>query len=834
MVNPRWKKVLRDMWSSRARTALVVVSIFIGVFATGLISGTRSIVVNELEHSYQQTNPAHTTIRLSGDNSFDDDLVQVVSKIDGVGAVEGRRTASLEVAVAPNDWETLSLTGIPDFENIQVNQIRFLAGSTDPRDKEILIERSSMDALNIAIGDHILVETKDGDQETLTAVGVVHDLEVQPTTMTGNIHGYVTMETMEWLGEGYDYTRMLLRVAPDAPISANGNGSIGRRSMGGRSMASNSDPQTSGPSMMQITSVLEEVQDKIEKSEREVGISRGPHGRISNEHWATSFISNLSMMMNVLGVVSLFLSGFLVTNTISALLAQQVRQIGIMKAIGARNRQILGMYMVKVFGFGVLALLLAVPITLSVTDVFVSFIAEFFNFDLSGASFPSDVLFMQGWVSLAIPVIASLAPVLTGTRISVLDALNSESIQTNTKQKERSWGLALSSLLSHLFKRPLVLSVRNTFRRKVRVGLTLLTLTVGGLIFTGIFTLRASLINTLNEFVEREFQFDIVLLLEGDYADYQVLEAIDQVPGIAIAESWLEGSATRVYDNGWESDSINVSGVPPDSQLIEPTIIEGRWLMPEDESAIVISTGVLEDDPDIEVGSEIVLNINERESTWRVVGISTGMGDSREAYATYDFFGRVTGNIGETSNVRILFDEQAPYSSAAIQEALQTHLERQGIEVGNMFNMREMLSRVMKRFDFIILGLMSMALVMAVVGGLGLAGTMSLNVIERTREIGIMRAIGASNLMILQIFLGEGLLIGIISWLLGALLALPISKVLSDAMGAMFFRAPLSFSFSYAGMLAWLAITVVLAILASFVPAWNATRLTVRNALAYE
>jgi putative ABC transport system permease protein len=130
--------------------------------------------------------------------------------------------------------------------------------------------------------------------------------------------------------------------------------------------------------------------------------------------------------------------------------------------------------------------------------------------------------------------------------------------------------------------------------------------------------------------------------------------------------------------------------------------------------------------------------------------------------------------------------------------------------------------------------LLIMAFLLAVIGGLGLMGTMSINVLERTREIGVMRAIGASNKSVRRIFIIEGIIIGVISWLVGAVLAFPISKVLSDLIGAQFLSAPLNYTFSLNGAIIWLVLVIILATVASFLPAWNASRFTVREVLAYE
>jgi putative ABC transport system permease protein len=113
-------------------------------------------------------------------------------------------------------------------------------------------------------------------------------------------------------------------------------------------------------------------------------------------------------------------------------------------------------------------------------------------------------------------------------------------------------------------------------------------------------------------------------------------------------------------------------------------------------------------------------------------------------------------------------------------------------------------------------------------------GTMSINVLERTREIGVMRAIGASNGAVRQVFIVEGVIIGLLSWLVGAILAYPISKLLSDTVGRQFLSTPLDYTFSIPGMLLWLGVVLLLSALTSFLPAWNASRLTVREVLAYE
>jgi putative ABC transport system permease protein len=130
--------------------------------------------------------------------------------------------------------------------------------------------------------------------------------------------------------------------------------------------------------------------------------------------------------------------------------------------------------------------------------------------------------------------------------------------------------------------------------------------------------------------------------------------------------------------------------------------------------------------------------------------------------------------------------------------------------------------------------LMVMTVLLATVGGLGLMGTMSLNVMERVREIGVMRAFGASSRIIARIVIIEGLLIGMLSWVLAIGLSLPLSSSLARAIGLSFMDYPITATTSLGGISAWALIVIIISVIASLLPALRAARLTVTEVLAYE
>jgi putative ABC transport system permease protein len=299
-------------------------------------------------------------------------------------------------------------------------------------------------------------------------------------------------------------------------------------------------------------------------------------------------------------------------------------------------------------------------------------------------------------------------------------------------------------------------------------------------------------------------------------------------------ESWGETSGRRVQADRTKTPGIAMTGLPKQTKLFQPKIIAGRWLLPEDQNAVVIAADLLKTEPDLKLGDELVLELGGRETAWRIVGIAQVLFVDRQVYVDYDYLARVMDSVGRTSALVVMTQQHDAAFQAQVAKDLREHFKRLGLPVGATLTIGEMRDSAEFSFDIIVIMLLVMAVLLAVVGGLGLMGTMSINVLERTREIGVMRAIGAANGAILQIVLVEGVMIGVVSWLIAFALALPFSMLLSSAVGQTFLGRPLSYTFSMLGVLLWLGIVVVLAALASFLPAWNASRITVRDVLAYE
>ena len=204
---------------------------------------------------------------------------------------------------------------------------------------------------------------------------------------------------------------------------------------------------------------------------------------------------------------------------------------------------------------------------------------------------------------------------------------------------------------------------------------------------------------------------------------------------------------------------------------------------------------------------------------------------------TPTMFGGLTNRYNQADFVRTRLNAEK-LSSPAAQDALGAQLEARfenaGITSSSSITHHAIFGDFTEVFNVILIILIVMAVLLAIVGGLGLTGTLSINVMERTREIGVMRAIGASNRSVRRVILIEGLVVGFVSWVLGAVLSGPTGRALAAAVVDAIMNADLSYQYSFPGLLIWLVVVGLIGVFASLAPAQRAASLTVREVLDYE
>jgi putative ABC transport system permease protein len=256
----------------------------------------------------------------------------------------------------------------------------------------MLVERSSLALTNASVADRVMIELADGTRRSIRIAGTAHNINMPPATFTGIVDGFITFDTLEWLGAPRYYSALYLTLK-DKSLDRDGVGKL-----------------------------VNLVRDKIERGGYDVYYAYVP---IPGKHPADEAVQPMLLILGVLGAMSLLLSGFLVANTIAALLTQQVRQIGVMKTIGANTVQIVGLYLATVLVYGLLALLIAVPLGGLGAYSFTEYLARLINFDVIDYTPPRQVLALEVGAGLVVPLLAALWPVLGGARDTIRVAISS-------------------------------------------------------------------------------------------------------------------------------------------------------------------------------------------------------------------------------------------------------------------------------------------------------------------------------------------------------------------------------------------------------------------------
>jgi putative ABC transport system permease protein len=624
--------------------------------------------------------------------------------------------------------------------------------------------------------------------------GIVRDPTAQPPALGGNAAFYTTLETLAWLtGEDEDFSRLHVRLESFTEEGAE--------------------------------EAAEQIQDRLEG----MGVGVGGYGITDPKvHPAQETIDSLLLILTVMGMLSLGLSGFLIVNTMNALVAQQVWQIGVMKVVGATVGRVVRLYLSTALVYGLMSLLLAVPMGAVAAYGVAIWFLDIVHVAVGPFRVMPQALGIQIGVGLVVPFVAALIPVVGGARITAHEAISSYGLGAG-------FGLNwLDRLIGRIRRLPrmLALGMRNTFRRKARIALTLLTLVLGGLMFILVMSVGTSLDNTLEVLLD-DLGFDVLVVLDNLYRVEPLTDAAESVSGVVRAEVWDQRRADLTVGEDEERE-VYVWAVPPDSEMFRPRITSGRALLPGDGRAILLNSKIASDEG-FQVEDEIKLTIGDQESVWTVVGLVLNVNNlQRDNFVPFDALARETSSHNRGAVVMIGSDQDDAATQERLIDDLREAYAGRRMEVQFVQSAHQARQANKAVFNVIVYLMLVMAVLAALVGSVGLMSTMSINVVERAREIGVMRAIGATSAIILGVFVFEGVLVGVLSWVIAAPLSYPSAWVFSDAIGRALLEAPLDFSFSIAGLAIWLVIVIALSAVASLWPALRATQVSVREALAYE
>ncbi|HEY1406867.1 MAG TPA: ABC transporter permease, partial [Spirochaetota bacterium] len=380
-----------------------------------------------------------------------------------------------------------------------------------------------------------------------------------------------------------------------------------------------------------------------------------------------------------------------------------------------------------------------------------------------------------------------------------------------------------------------------TFRRRGKLLLTLGLLTAAGSMFMTALNVKAGWNRNLaDSFASRQYDFEI--RLSRPESAEKCTSLIREIPGVKTAEAWGFAPASGAQHDGFDLNhtypdgghgSLTLKGVPDGSTLVRFPVLSGRWLKQGDTDAVVLNQLAVAQLLNPSVGATVSLTVNGKLRTWRVAGIVKELGPA-SAYVTEKSFEERVTVPGYATSLRVVTADKTLEERARVIHGIEEALKSANIGISMVIADAEFRDAISDHIFILIFSLVAMAGLMTVVGMLGLTSTMSTNVLERTREFGVMRAIGGTPATVFRNIISEAVFIGMLSIVGAVALSMPLSYAVGKLIGTLTFKTPLPMEISFHGIVIWIGIVVIGSVVSSAFPAWRASRMTVRETLVYE
>jgi putative ABC transport system permease protein len=810
-------KLRRDLRASWSRFALMVVAIAISLTAFGGVLFAWAAAARETGNAYQSTEPASATIVL--DRPIDAGRMAAI-------AAAARRQPGVIQATGRTQFtsESVQVNGQPRKVPLQVfvvaaddpmRMARFFPRqrSWPPSAGEVFIGRDSLGLLGVAVGDTVTVETPSGKPVRLRVADTVYDPSLSPSPQEQTGRGYLSTASLPGPGGQALLDQLKLQVA---------------------------DPGHARPSRDRdaVVAVAGEVGTWLQRDRgltiREIQV---PEPYAHPHQWQADALLG-SLLAG--GAAALLLSTILVATMLNNLFTQQIPQIGIMKAIGARSARIGRLYLAMTLLVAAAATLLALAPAVLLGRVAVGQFLGFLGIQPASLTAPWWTYVVVVAVGLVLPPLLALVPLVEAGRTTVRGAIDHHGGGANPSA---ATGVLARLGRSRRLDRGLLLALRNTIRRPARFWLSVGLLATAGMVFVAGMSLSAGT-QAITDEQNQQRTWDVDVQLASPASAGKLVAIVPGVPGVSRVEAFnvtptgVAGPGqlpvTRTYpDQG--HGRVQVTALPTDTTMFtQPKLLEGRWLNPGETGAVVLNqvtrTNTL---PGVGAGDTVQLLIGGKPTTWRVVGLVEERMGGGGVYATAEGFAAAMGQPQQANQLRVATDRHDEPTRTAVADAVNNALTGAGIAVKSAVSVSRSEAISEGHMGPVILILLGVALPLGVVGVIGLASTMGANVLDRTREFGVMHAIGARPKAVRRIVVAEGVFLALASLLVAALPALGLTKVLGAGLGNLFFSAPLPYQVSIPAVGIWTALVVLGAVLATDAAATRAARLTVREALTY-
>jgi ABC-type antimicrobial peptide transport system permease subunit len=820
LYSARLRKALADVTRRKGRTLLVTLGIFIAVFGLTVINSVEDTLINAFAYTrgYQATQP---DFQLTVDR-LDPALLPTLRGIANVKTVQF--VSVLSVCWQPGAGEChvgIDLVSYPDLQ--QANTFQLTAGRY-PGAGEIVMEQGDRSLHGFSIGDSVALSDS-GGTTVAKVVGLARTPGANPAA-TGEARGYMS----------------------DAGLQQ-ANDALG-------------DPQDFRPDGQQVPSLQHHIQVKFTVAggqaasdaatalQREL---RAHNVTILDSGYAPKVnaaelegINGVFVLLRTLALLAVALSVLLILNTITTLVTEQTAIIGTMKALGATRGVVVRGYLLTVGIYSVLATLPALALGLYAGNVLAATLAPQIPLELGPFAVAPWVVALSLAVGLGVPLLAALFPLWNGTRATVREALSAYGVAGAEAGRGRS---ALSRFGQRLtwVSQTTWLGLRGLFRKRWRAALSLTTLGLAAACFVVVQTATASVNDTIGA-VRAPLAADMTVNFKDPAYFGKIQTQLQALPNVTGVERYGGTNASTRWG------TLQVSGYEPQTQLYHYQLTSGRWFEDGETNVVLLSDAALAK-AGLALGDTITLTNNYGATTELTLTIIGTVRQSIDVLGwigaavmpvdtLYQLKGVASANATQASGAQILIGARdrsrgavnhlAAQVSAVVNPAGASSDDPGYFSGANgaIDTIHEYVTRRQADAYILYYLLYALALVVGVVGALGLANALVTSVLERRREIGLLRAMGASGRRVAQVFWVESLSLGALSWLLGAALGLPLAWAFVQTFA--WTVMPVDFSLEPLAFAASLVAVIMIATIASVAPAWRASRLRIAMALRYE
>jgi len=850
---------LRNLWARKLRTFLTGFAVVLGVM---MIAGTY-VLTDTIERSFDaiftESNQGVDAV-VTSDAAVDTDdgneppieegVLDQVRKVDGVGAAVGI-VADQQTAIVGSDGERVGGNGAPGLAFSVVPEefdpLSYSEGGPPQADREVAIDAATAENEGFELGDLV----------TISGAGETRELELVGTATLGG-------------SESLGGATIAVMTLPGAQAVTGKQGKFDAIRV---AAADGTTPERLAADM---TAALPDG----------IKAETGEQDTQSQKDDINEGIGFLKTALLVFAGVSLFVASFLIFNTFSITVAQRTREFAMLRTLGANRRQLIA----SVIGEALLIGLAASGVGLLAGIGFASVLEGLFKsleIDLpkTGTVVEARTVIVSLVVGTGLTLLSALGPALRATRVPPVQGLREGAVLATPKEgRIRAaigavlagagigvmaiglfgvfggatalglgavavfLGVALLSPklvppLAALVGRPLErvrgvparIAHENSVRNPGRTASTAAALMIGLALVSFVAIFAAGLKGSIDDAIEESISADLFLANTDGFSDIPSGSA-DEVAGVegVAAASLLRYTQYGVVDGTDDSDGDSTGSMT----LIHPETAAGALTLDWKDGSQDLLTemgpedAVLDekhaDEEGLEVGDAFpVITASGEKLTYTVTGTFEDKTDFIGDYAASDANAEAYGEELTATNVLIDLDDDA--DADKVRGEIEGVVEA-GFPTVVVQNQQELKDSIGAELDQLLGGIYGLLFLAVIVSLFGIVNTLALSIYERTRELGLLRAVGTSRRQVRQIVRYEAVITALIGAVLGSVLgvvfAILISRPLADE--------GFTLTIPWVTLVVLLILAAVAGVLAAIAPARRASRIDTLEALSYE